>query len=265
MEKYEFGKRVKLEHEKLFDLLMKHNGVVVPNAYLLKLDELLKQKNIEYTAEKVDKYGSQYIYRLIESGETLNIDTLKKSDKVMIVYENDEVFNGYVSDITPKYLTLHEYVSDISRTFIRNNIIEISKLWIFEPYRSVVKGEKFVKKFDGVTDALREVKRLSSEISTHGKIYVAYNEYYERYIVTDDNDELSEEIHQQWCNSGCDSKPEDEAKEYKVWEYSKAENKEKYPNTYRRANKSLINSVVPLIRRSMEVECEYSVEFVVGY
>lgn len=75
MERYEFGKRVKPEPEKLFDLLLKHNSVVVPNAYLFKLDELLKQNNIEYIAEKIDKWGSQYVYRLNEASETLNMDT----------------------------------------------------------------------------------------------------------------------------------------------------------------------------------------------
>jgi hypothetical protein len=64
LERYEFGKRVKMEHEKLYDRLMNDQGVVVPNAYLLALDELLKVNNVKYTAEKVDKWGSQYVYRL---------------------------------------------------------------------------------------------------------------------------------------------------------------------------------------------------------
>lgn len=120
-----------------------------------------------------------------------------------------------------------------------------------------------MKKFDGVTDALREVKKQSKEMDIHDKIYFVFNEYYERYLVTDDNDELSEEIHQRWSDSGCDSKPESEASDYKVWEYSLAENKEKYPNSYRNAKKSLIRSDVVLIRRTKEVECEYSVAFVI--
>ncbi|MDQ0270118.1 hypothetical protein [Cytobacillus purgationiresistens] len=93
-----------------------------------------------------------------------------------------------------------------------------------------------MKTFDGATDALREVKRLAAEMDIHDKIYLAFNEYYERFFVSDDNDELSETIHQRWRDSGCKSKPEDEASEYEVWEYSIAENKEKYPNTYRSAN-----------------------------
>ena len=121
-----------------------------------------------------------------------------------------------------------------------------------------------MEKFELATDALRAVKRMASEMGTHDKIYLAFNEYYVRFHVTDDNDELSETIHQLWCDSGCDSKPEDEAKEYKIWEYSRAENKEKYPNTYRNAKRSLIRSEIPLIRRSMEVECEYSVGFLIG-
>ena len=121
-----------------------------------------------------------------------------------------------------------------------------------------------MEQFECVFDALREIKRLSNEMDTHDKIYFAYNTYYERYFVTDNSDELSEEIDERWRDSGCESTPEDEANEYIVWEYSLAENKEKYPNTYRRAKRSLIRSKVPLIRRSKEVECEYSVEFAIG-
>lgn len=120
-----------------------------------------------------------------------------------------------------------------------------------------------MKKFDGVKDALREVKRLSSEIGIHGEIFFAYNEYSERYYVTTDQDELEEEIYQQWCDSGCDSKPESEAEDYKIWKYSLAVNKEKYPNSFRNAKESLISSDKPLIRRVREVECEYSVSFVI--
>lgn len=120
-----------------------------------------------------------------------------------------------------------------------------------------------MKKFDYVTDALREIKKLSSEMDTHDKVYLVYNEYYERFFVTDDNDEISEQIHQLWCDSGCDSSPENEAKEYKVWEYSPAENKEKYPYSYSSAKKSLMRTKTPLIRRAKEIECQYHVEFFV--
>ncbi|MFS0776242.1 hypothetical protein ABC255_09570 [Neobacillus sp. 3P2-tot-E-2] len=116
--------------------------------------------------------------------------------------------------------------------------------------------------FDNVFDALREVKRLSNNLErTFEKIYFVYNEYYENYIVADDNYDVSKAIHQRWCDSGCDSEPENEAKEYKIWEYSLAENKEKYPHSYRSAKRSLIKSKVPLIRKPKEIECEYSVSF----
>ncbi|MCY8549451.1 hypothetical protein MOD25_05975 [Bacillus haynesii] len=116
-------------------------------------------------------------------------------------------------------------------------------------------------RFDCVFDALRKVKRLSREIEDYDEIYFAYNEYYECYFVTIDRDELSEEIYKLWCDGGCDCKPEYEADRYKIWEYSLAKNKEKYPNTYRSARKSLIRSGVPLIRRSNNIYCDYSVSF----
>ncbi|KOY81309.1 hypothetical protein I6G82_02535 [Lysinibacillus macroides] len=122
-----------------------------------------------------------------------------------------------------------------------------------------------MKKFDGATDALREVKRLSSEITRYDKIFFAYNKYSEEYYVTTESDELEEEIYRQWCDSGCDSEPESEAEDYKLWEYILAVNKEKYPNTYRDAKKSLIVSENSLIRKDKKIICEYSVSFIIPY
>ncbi len=122
-----------------------------------------------------------------------------------------------------------------------------------------------MERFDSVFEALQEVKRLSKEMDTHDNIYFAYNDYRERYFVTDDKDELSEEIHELWRDSGCDSKPENEADSYKVWEYALAEKKEKYPNTYSKAKNCLMKTEQPLIRRKKWVECEYSVDFVIPY
>src|SRR5690606_32958178 len=105
---------------------------------------------------------------------------------------------------------------------------------------------------------------MSNELEqTFDKIYFVYNEYYDDYLVSDDNYDISKEIHQRWCDSGCDSTPENEAKEYKIWEYSLAKAKEKYPNTYRIAKRSLIRSREPLIRKLTEVTCDYSVEFII--
>lgn len=112
------------------------------------------------------------------------------------------------------------------------------------------------------TDALREVKRMSE---SNRKIYLAYNEYYEKYFVTNDNTELSESIHKRWTDSGCDSKPEDESTDYKIWEYAPAKYKESLPFTYKDAKRSLIRSVEPLIRRKIEIEVIYSVEFHIGF
>jgi hypothetical protein len=121
-----------------------------------------------------------------------------------------------------------------------------------------------VEVFDSVFDALHEVKRMAGHInSTWERVFLAYNDYYERYYVTDDSDDLSSAINQRWCDSGCDSSPEDESKEWKVWEYSSAINKEKYSNTYARAKRSVIKSSIPLIRRTKTVGCEYSVAFTI--
>ena len=105
---------------------------------------------------------------------------------------------------------------------------------------------------------------MSKEMGNHNKIYLTYSVYYEKFLVSDDNDEISDEIYRCWRDSGCDSNPEDEAEEYKVWAYSLAVNKERYPNLYRNAKRSLIRSEVPLIRRNVEVECEHSVNFVIN-
>lgn len=57
------------------------------------------------------------------------IKTLKKNDKVMIVYgENNELFQGYVTEITENNLLLHEYVPNIYRTLSKGAIKEISKI-----------------------------------------------------------------------------------------------------------------------------------------
>lgn len=122
-----------------------------------------------------------------------------------------------------------------------------------------------MEKFELGTDAVREVKRLSKDLGIHDKILLAYEEYGELYYVTDDKDELEEAIQKRWIDGGCDDSPEDHAREFKIWEYSSAENKAKYPNTYKRAKPSLITSEIPLIRRTKEVELNYSVEFVIGY
>lgn len=115
------------------------------------------------------------------------------------------------------------------------------------------------------SDALREVKKLSESMRIHKKIYLAYNEYYEKYFVTDDDSELSESIHKRWTDSGCDSKPEDESADYKIWQYAPAEYKERLPFSYKDAKRSLIRSKEPLIRRKIEIEVIYSVEFYIGF
>lgn len=125
-----------------------------------------------------------------------------------------------------------------------------------------------VQMFDNALEAMHAVKNLANSMDwgySFEKIFFAYDESRGDYLVTNDNDDLSSEIHQRWCDSGCDSDPQSEADDYHIWEYKLAINKEKYPNTYRNAKKSLIDSKVSLIRKKREIELEYSVSFCISY
>lgn len=118
-----------------------------------------------------------------------------------------------------------------------------------------------MKKFESITEALREVKSMSSEMDKFDSIFLVYNNYHENYLVSVDDCEIEELIEQRWIDSACELKPEEEAEEYKVWEYYLEENKEKWPNAFRSFKKSLIKSENPLVRRAKQVEPEYSVTF----
>lgn len=119
-----------------------------------------------------------------------------------------------------------------------------------------------MKEFDSAYEAIRKVKSLVKDMdSLYDKIYFVFNDYYEKFFVTDDSDELSELIYKKWNDSGCDNNPEDEAKYYKIWEYSLAENKKKYPHSYAIVEDSLISCGLPLIRKRKRIDCEYSVDF----
>jgi len=56
------------------------------------------------------------------------INTLKENDKVVITYANEELFEGYVDSISESHLTIHEYVSNMYRTFNRQQILEIESI-----------------------------------------------------------------------------------------------------------------------------------------
>lgn len=53
---------------------------------------------------------------------------LKTNEKVSVVYSGNSVhYEGFVSSISDRHLVLHEYASDIYRTLIIDNIVELSK------------------------------------------------------------------------------------------------------------------------------------------
>lgn len=114
------------------------------------------------------------------------------------------------------------------------------------------------------SDAFRELKRLANVMDHRFSLYIAYNEYYEKYFVTDDQDELTDAIYKRWSNGGCDPSPEVEGQRYFILEYVVATKKELYPSSYRNAKRSLLKTEEPLIRREVSIECEYDVAFYVS-
>lgn len=114
------------------------------------------------------------------------------------------------------------------------------------------------------SDAFRELKRLANEMDHRFSLYIAYNEYYEKYFVTDERDELTGAIYERWTKSGRDSSPEVEGQGYLILEYSSSTKKEKYPSSYARAKRSLLKTAEPLIRREVTIDCEYDVSFYIN-
>lgn len=123
-----------------------------------------------------------------------------------------------------------------------------------------------MKKFELATDAVREIKKIIERdgMDIHlDEIFLVHNKYREIFYVTTDEDEISDKINEIWCDGGCDSAPESEADSYTIWKYVNAENKEKYPSTYKRYKRSLIKTDESIIRMKMGIECDYSVRFFV--
>jgi hypothetical protein len=107
------------------------------------------------------------------------------------------------------------------------------------------------------------VQRLSYDLVDYDEIYLAYDEYYECYYVTDDVDKLCEEIHRKWTDAGCDNDPESEADSIEVWQYLPAKRKQDYLSIYKKCKPSLLNTNVPLIREKVKIGCEYYVDFII--
>lgn len=110
-------------------------------------------------------------------------------------------------------------------------------------------------KTDSVFEALREVKRLAADLPDHGEIYFVHNDYYEIILVTDESNELEDEIYSLWSG---DNDPESEASEYKGVIYEPVEWARRHPKLYRNAG---VWNKQQLIRRKITVEPEHSVTF----
>lgn len=116
-----------------------------------------------------------------------------------------------------------------------------------------------VEVFDSAIEAMHKVKELIGEIDQEFEtVYLAYCEYNDRWYVTDDSYDLGRVIHDRW---GGDGNPENESGSWKVWEYMMAVKKEKYSRVYRKAKRTVIQTIIPMIRMERSVGCEYSVDF----
>lgn len=56
------------------------------------------------------------------------ITDFKVNDKVSISYDYGIPFEGFIHSIDDKHITIHEYVPDIYRTLLIENIVEIEKI-----------------------------------------------------------------------------------------------------------------------------------------
>lgn len=118
-----------------------------------------------------------------------------------------------------------------------------------------------MESFENIFDALRKIKELSGEMGEHDDLHLVCHEYSDTFHVTDDEDEVGDFIEQKWDECAWDGSPESYANDFKIYQYSHAFKKEKYPNTFRNAKRSVIGSDTPLVRRVKSVAVEYSVSF----
>ena len=111
-------------------------------------------------------------------------------------------------------------------------------------------------KTNSVFKALREVKRIAANMERHTKIYVAYNAYYERFLVSVDSETIEEEILSTFLEHATDSDAGEEAAEYRVYRYeSRTDFPSSSPDFFKAVGykHSLMTTEPPLIRKIVEV------------
>lgn len=118
-----------------------------------------------------------------------------------------------------------------------------------------------MEKFDRPTEAVRKVKEIAQRMAVYGSIFLVYCEYRERYYICRSEEQVSDLINALWMDSGCESNPEDEASEYRIWQYDLAFLKVDYPASYRHARRSAIGGEQRLVRTELEVEPQTIIQF----
>lgn len=90
-----------------------------------------------------------------------------------------------------------------------------------------------MKTFETVFEAVRHIKQNLPD-DEHEEIYLMWCEGQSEFHVSDNADELVEQIDSDFYNWGYqDCGPEEHAAEYEIWTYELIENKDMYPVLYR--------------------------------
>ena len=118
-----------------------------------------------------------------------------------------------------------------------------------------------MKTFIEATKAIREVALISNEIGLHDEIYLVHNTNDNEYYVTSNQYDVEDKIYSNWRNRGCTTNPDVEAKNYNIWIYSLAENKERWPDVYEEEKKSLLNGGGLVIRKQAEIQTQQTIDF----
>lgn len=122
-----------------------------------------------------------------------------------------------------------------------------------------------MKHFDSITNAIREIRDRTQEFTEeYDNVFLFIDYWHENFYVTEYEYDISEKLEQDYFENGCEPTPETLANECVVIEYSLATNKETYPSLYEKAKKPVFKSDVDLIRKRIDVEPEYSLDFNIG-
>lgn len=121
-----------------------------------------------------------------------------------------------------------------------------------------------LKKFDRITDALREVKQFFNEdrlISIHDVVFVFYDYYSEIYCVTEEEVDVERYLTNEFYENSIHWTPEEWVDVNEFYVYEPYDNIKKFPNLYSMYDVSCIRAHTRLIRKKKNPKYELSVNF----